>query len=68
VIRQLRGLRANLSGMGPFSWLLNRLQRTLLTCFRSQIQDLLQEKVHGLVQGELNKFSLSELRLGDIMA
>ncbi|XP_037093940.1 uncharacterized protein LOC119113812 isoform X2 [Pollicipes pollicipes] len=34
VIHQLRGLRANLTGLGPLSWVINRLQRTLLHTFR----------------------------------
>ncbi|XP_037074588.1 mite allergen Lep d 7-like [Pollicipes pollicipes] len=67
VIRQLRGLRANMSGLGPVSWLVNRLQRTLLNIFSIRIQDLLQEKVHGLIQTELNKFSLADISMRDLM-
>ena len=42
MIHQLRGLRANVTGLGPLSWVINRLQRTLLNTFGMYIQDFLQ--------------------------
>ena len=50
VIRQLRGLRANLSGLGLLSWLVNRLQRSLISMFRIRIQALLQVSLGQLTE------------------
>ena len=61
VIRQLRGLRANLSGLGPLSWLVNRLQRSLLNMFRIRIQSLLQVRPPPIEQADLERWPCGDV-------
>lgn len=67
-VHRLLGLRICHSGMGPLSWLLNRLQRSLLATFRERIQQFVSVKIRSLLQEELNKFSLSDMSIVNLLS